>query len=85
MAKTIEEIVKELNEWVNENSAERSVMLIAGDEEGNIHVTQMGKKREVATCVASVIESYPDVENLITKSLDIVKEYRKDKQKTENN
>lgn len=81
MAKTLEEIIKELNEWADENSAERSVMLITGDEEEDIHVTQKGKKSEVVTCVASAMEYLPEVENLITKSLDIITEYRKDIQK----
>jgi hypothetical protein len=44
MAKTIEEIFKELNEWVDENP-ERSVMIIAGAEEKDIFVKQKGKKK----------------------------------------
>ena len=84
MAKTIEEIFKELNDWQEENP-ERSVMIIAGTEEEDIFVKQKGKKSEVLTCVASAMENSPEVEEQITKALDTLKKYRKDKQKTEDN
>jgi hypothetical protein len=84
MAKTTGEIFKDLDEWIDENP-ERSVMIIAGAEEEDIVVKQRGKKSEVVTCVASAMENIPEVEELITKALDILKEYRKDKQKTEDN
>lgn len=82
MAKTIEEILKELDEWVDENP-ERSVMLITGNEEEDIYVKQKGTKAEVVTCMASAIESNPKVEEITTAAMDIVKKYRRDKQKTE--
>lgn len=84
MAKTIEEILKELDEWVGENP-ERSVILIAGNEEANVIIKQRGMEAEILICVMSAIESDSKVEKIITDSMDVVKKYRRDKQKTENN
>lgn len=85
MAKTIEEIYKELTEWQKENPRERSIVAIAGYEDMNIMVKSMGDTNEIVTCVASAMENSSEVEEQITKAQDILKKYRKDEQKTENN
>lgn len=85
MAKTIEEIYKELTEWQKENPRERSIVAIAGYEDMNIMVKSMGDTNEIVTCVASAMKNSSEVEEQITKAQDILKKYRKDEQKTENN
>lgn len=83
MAKTIEEILKELDEWVDEIPEERSVMVIAGKEAGDVTVRAKGMNGEVVTCLATAIETCPEVEEDVTKAMDIVKEYRKEKKQQE--
>lgn len=65
MAKTIEEILKDLKEWQKENQKERSVLLIAGNEDKNFQVNIKGNKGEVLTCVASAIANSIETRKLI--------------------
>lgn len=85
MAKTIKEIYKDLKEWQKENPEVRSIVAIAGYEDMNIMLKSMGSTNEIVTCVASAMENCSEVEEQITKAQDILKKYRKDEQKTENN
>ena len=85
MAKTIEEILTELDEWVDENPAERSVMAIVGENKGNTIVRTMGRRTKVITCMASAINGCPEIEEAMTIAMDIVEEYRKEEQQTEDN
>lgn len=62
MAKTIEEICKDLTEWQKENSEERSVLLIVGYK-NNIQIDIKGSK--VLTCVASAIANSIETRKLI--------------------
>ena len=63
MARELNEIIAELEEWQNENPKERCLLLIARLKEAQIHTNIKGNKGEVLTCVASVIESIPKVED----------------------
>lgn len=75
MAKTIEEICKDLAEWQKENQKERNILLIAGHK-NNIQININGSK--VLACVASSIESIPKVEDLVTEAMDLVNRYRRE-------
>lgn len=59
MAKTIEEIYKELTEWQKEDPKARSFMAIVEDEKGEIRISRKGKKSEVVASVASAIANSP--------------------------
>ena len=85
MAKTIDEILNDLEEWVDESPAERSFMAIIGDEKRNIKTRTKGREVEVITCLASAIYSIPELGVDLTRAMNIVKEYRKEKQQEENN
>lgn len=83
MAKTIEEILKELDEWVDENQAERSVMAIVGENKETTAVITRGRRVKVLTCMASAINGCPEIEEAMTIAMDIAKEHRKEKQQKE--
>lgn len=59
MAKTIEEIFRELKVWQEENPKARNFMAIVADEKGEIRISSKGKKREVVANVASAIANSP--------------------------
>jgi hypothetical protein len=69
MAKTIEEIFEELNEWQKENSKERSVLLIAGYENKDIKIKAQGNQGEIISCVASAMTDCAKITELITSAL----------------
>ena len=83
MAKTIEEILKELDEWVDENQAERSVMAIVGENKETTAVITRGRRVKVLTCMASAINGCHEIEEAMTIAMDIAKEHRKEKQQKE--
>ena len=84
MAKTLDEVSKDLYEWQKENPKKRCVLLIARDEDNNIQIEIQGNKVETITCVASAIESIPKVEDLVTEAMNLANRYRRE-QKTEDN
>lgn len=75
MAKTIEEILKDLQEWQEENQKERCVLLIAGYENEDISLKAQGNKANILTCVASAMADSDDFRNLIISTLEHLIKY----------
>lgn len=80
MAKTIEEISKELSEWQKENPGVRSVLMIAGYEEDNIRTTVGGPKQELVGNIATELVKNRIVIEAISKAIGIALEYANEKE-----
>ncbi len=78
MAKTIEEICKDINEWQKENPNERSAFFILGHENNDILIKTIGSKCDVVTCVASSIADCAEIRELITLALELGNKHKKE-------
>lgn len=74
MAKTIEEILKDLQEW-KEESPRSAVLLIAGLEDGSIIATVRGSKLDVINNIASAVVKNMCIAEAISQAFRIALEY----------
>ena len=80
MAKTIEEICKDLREWQEENPKERGVLLIAALEDRNIMAAVRRPKQKVINNIASALVKNMHVAEAISHAFKIALEYTNEKE-----
>lgn len=64
----MEKLIKPLQQWAMENQEERSVLVIATDEEKSGCILT-GTKFNVARAIASQAEKHPEVRDMLTMGL----------------
>lgn len=76
MAKTIEEIIKDLQDWYEEDKKERCFFFCFGEKPDDVELHTNGKKSKITSCIATMASAEEEVFDVLRFSLQLAKNAR---------